>query len=540
MQPRSFTMTLAHRAVGDIRRGGFRQLRNYVDMCSSLAKRPQQKDFFAYAQKALQRTDSCYYSLVHNLLDTADEDRLCTVGVNMGFGGLIYGASEMKKQADVDGKPFSWITAAHCGAPALSALVAAAEKKGSFVWVLDATEGDPSEAASLAKAFPKCAFGVLAAPEALTPDRVAQLAECLNVVVLPLLQSPELTPDVCHAARALKAKQMLYMLTVLVDDTCAEEALQDDWMESVAQEARLCMYARRPGISPEKSEVLHRGIVAGRLETGCRCCCWIGTLTLPTSTTAFPDNARGQCLQEEGRPSRCSCTQRVTLQPQDMYNKSRFLIASMRQTRNRLFVMLVRAAAKSSKSLGQFAWFMRFAQLTAQDQLQLIDREQRHCLGWAGRVGLHAAQHPRLQNAHQGTGKKTAHQQVFIGTNAGAQLFSALHKDGGKVIKYVLLQAVLPGIGQCVAVKHFIFQQVIFHSFQQGIPAGIGRAFHQKLGHAALEVPVHQIVLILKMIVKGIAPDPGVVHNIVDRDLFQRGGRHQIHQALGQQALCLI
>ena len=102
-------------------------------MCSSLAKRPQQKDFFAYAQKALQRTDSCYYSLVHNLLDTVDEDRLCTVGVNMGFGGLIYGASEMKKQADVDGKPFSWITAAHCGDPALPALVAAAEKKGGFL-----------------------------------------------------------------------------------------------------------------------------------------------------------------------------------------------------------------------------------------------------------------------------------------------------------------------------------------------------------------------------------------------------------------------
>ena len=150
---RSFTMTLAHRAVGDIRRGGFRQLRNYVDMCATLAKKPQQKDFFAYAQKALQRTDSCYYSMIHRLLDSVEEDRICTVGVNMGFGGLIYGASEMKKQADVDGKPFSWITAAHCGDPALPALVAAAEKKGSFVWVLDATEGDPSEAASLAKAF---------------------------------------------------------------------------------------------------------------------------------------------------------------------------------------------------------------------------------------------------------------------------------------------------------------------------------------------------------------------------------------------------
>ena len=261
-------MTLAHRAVGDIRRGGFRQLRNYVDMCSSLAKRPQQQDFFAYAQKALQRTDSCYYGLVHNLLDTVDEDRLCTVGVNMGFGGLIYGASEMKKQADADGQDFSWITAARCGDPSLPALVAAAEKKGSFVWVLDATEGDPSDVVSLAKAFPKCAFGVLTAPEALTSDRVDKLAECLNLVVLPLLQSPDLTTDACRAARALKSRQMMYMLTVLVDDACAEEALQDDWLESVAQEALLCMYARRDTISPEKSDALRRGIVSGRLETG--------------------------------------------------------------------------------------------------------------------------------------------------------------------------------------------------------------------------------------------------------------------------------
>lgn len=128
---RSFTMTLAHRAVGDIRRGGFRQLRNYVDMCATLAKKPQQKDFFAYAQKALQRTDSCYYSMIHRLLDSVEEDRICTVGVNMGFGGLIYGASEMKKQADADGKPIAWITAARCGDERLADMVPKAAKKAA-------------------------------------------------------------------------------------------------------------------------------------------------------------------------------------------------------------------------------------------------------------------------------------------------------------------------------------------------------------------------------------------------------------------------
>ena len=265
---RSFTMTLAHRAVGDIRRGGFRQLRNYVDMCSTLAKKPQQKDFFAYAQKALQRTDSCYYSMIHNLLDSVDEDRICTVGVNMGFGGLIYGASEMKKQSDTDGKPFSWIYTARCGDPALDTLVPEAAQKGSFVWVLDATHSDPAAAAALALANPQCAFGLLVEPETLTPACIDTLSPCLNLAVLPLLHSPELTAEACLAARALKKHKMLYMLTVLAGEEDVDEILQPDWTESIAQESLFCMLARKPGMSAETSRRLRSGIVSGRMETG--------------------------------------------------------------------------------------------------------------------------------------------------------------------------------------------------------------------------------------------------------------------------------
>ena len=265
---RSFTMTLAHRAVGDIRRGGFRQLRNYVDMCATLAKKPQQKDFFAYAQKALQRTDSCYYSMIHRLLDSVEEDRICTVGVNMGFGGLIYGASEMKKQADVDGKPIAWITAARCGDERLADMVPKAVKKGSFVWLLDATDTVPAQVVLLAKANPQSAFGLLADPSALTEDCVKTLAACCNLVVMPLLQTPELTPEVCRAARRLKAQKMFYALTVLIDDETAGEVMQDDWLESMAQETLCCMCARKPGTSDETARKLRRSIVDGRMETG--------------------------------------------------------------------------------------------------------------------------------------------------------------------------------------------------------------------------------------------------------------------------------
>lgn len=265
---RSFTMTLAHRAVGDIRRGGFRQLRNYVDMCATLAKKQQQKDFFAYAQKALQRTDSCYYSLIHRLLDSVDEDRICTVGVNMGFGGLIYGASELKKQADLEGQPIAWITAARCGDERLNELVPKAAGHGSFVWLLDATDTDPAQVVLLAKANPQSAFGLLADPSALTEDCVKALAACRNLVVMPLLQTPELTPEVCRAARRLKAQKMFYVLTVLIDDETAGEVMQDDWLESMAQETLCCMCARKAGTSDETARKLRRSIVNGRLETG--------------------------------------------------------------------------------------------------------------------------------------------------------------------------------------------------------------------------------------------------------------------------------
>ena len=73
-------------------------------------------------------------------------------------------------------------------------------EKGQLCLGTGCHRGRPSEAASLAKAFPR-AFGVLVSASS-TPDRVAQLAGCLNVVVLPLLQSPELDSlDARHGTR---------------------------------------------------------------------------------------------------------------------------------------------------------------------------------------------------------------------------------------------------------------------------------------------------------------------------------------------------
>ena len=108
---RSFAMTLAHRAVRDVRRDGFRQLRNYVDMCALLAQRPDLKRFFDHAQTVLQRTDSLYYKLINNLVAQVNEDAICTAGINLGFDAIISCASNNRKQ---NGETRSWLNVGFC------------------------------------------------------------------------------------------------------------------------------------------------------------------------------------------------------------------------------------------------------------------------------------------------------------------------------------------------------------------------------------------------------------------------------------------
>ena len=107
-------------------------------------------------------------------------------------------------------------------------------------------------------------------------------------------------------------------------------------------------------------------------------------------------------------------------------------------------------------------------------------------------------------------------------------------------MEHIFLQTVLPGVSQRVYIKGLVLQKVFFQIRQQGGPAGVMAARYQKLRCTTLKIPVHQVEFILKMVIKGVAPNPGMLHNIVYRNFFQRGGNHQFRQALRQQFLGFV
>jgi hypothetical protein len=147
---RSFAMTLAHRAVRDVRRDGFRQLRNYVDMCALLAQRPDLKRFFDHAQTVLQRTDSLYYKLINNLVAQVNEDAICTAGINLGFDAIISCASNNRKQ---NGETRSWLNVGFCSAPELDDAIIQAEA-GSMPGCCMRTRTLPRKRSPCCKAIP--------------------------------------------------------------------------------------------------------------------------------------------------------------------------------------------------------------------------------------------------------------------------------------------------------------------------------------------------------------------------------------------------
>lgn len=115
---RIFALTLSHRAIDDIRRDGLRQLRNYVDMCAILAKHPLAQRFFEYAQTLFEEPEPPYYTLAQRLIGSVSEDTLCTLGVNFGFGSMLYGSEKLAENLK-EGHPISWVTFRPVTIPAL-------------------------------------------------------------------------------------------------------------------------------------------------------------------------------------------------------------------------------------------------------------------------------------------------------------------------------------------------------------------------------------------------------------------------------------
>lgn len=236
---RAWAMTLAHRAVKDIKRDGFRQLRSYVDMGALLARSPGQKLFFSTAQRLLEKADSAYYPLVQQLLEEVGENQLCTLAVNLGLEALAAGVVELRRQnAPV------WLECVRLDGPSQAAeyhqAVLRARKTGTRLFCADCVGAEAAQALLRHVSFDcrESLFFLRIFPDALTPELVRALRAAENAV--PLLTVPEgAGPDSCaHAAQRLRSEKLFYGMFYRLPDGAK---LDTEAVRGLAQWTRLCI-----------------------------------------------------------------------------------------------------------------------------------------------------------------------------------------------------------------------------------------------------------------------------------------------------------
>ena len=214
---RAYALTLAHRAVKDIRRDGFRQLRGYVDMGAILARSPGQKLFFSTAQRLLAKADSAYYPLVQRLLEEVEEGQLCTLAVNVGTEALASGVVELRRQAQAGNTP-AWLVRTQlenaAQASAFHHQVLAAQKQGTRLFCADCDTSEAAQTLLRHTSFDcrESVFFLRLAPRTLDAELLRALRAAENAV--PLLMVPENgTPEDClQDAELLKKEKLCYGL----------------------------------------------------------------------------------------------------------------------------------------------------------------------------------------------------------------------------------------------------------------------------------------------------------------------------------------
>ncbi len=165
--------SVVDRGIRSIRSDPERGLRKLVDLGRDLAAGPGQKQFLSQVQKVLAQKDCPYYRLAQELVETVDNTRLKTCGINLGWNCLTVGARQIRSREQQLGRHIPWsLTLRLTGSPDGGQVAARALEEGRALGIRTYflfPQDDPSaveQSVDLARSASDCAMFLFLPPAA--------------------------------------------------------------------------------------------------------------------------------------------------------------------------------------------------------------------------------------------------------------------------------------------------------------------------------------------------------------------------------------
>lgn len=216
---RSLIEFAVDQGIRDMKINSHRSIRRMADLGRQFAKGRFQNRIFSLFQGMLSREDSPYYDMIDQLLAHTDSASLKHFGIDIGYNGWTYGASQLRKKEAETGQRcpwflmFSWSPSSALTLQDISSLIKENKKNGTYCYGIRIKESLSGDTAlfDLFSSHDDCAFllDLTRADCTLTKEQLSAVGQCQNLLVLLPAEAPG-----CHAlSRALLDQRSLFAIS---------------------------------------------------------------------------------------------------------------------------------------------------------------------------------------------------------------------------------------------------------------------------------------------------------------------------------------
>lgn len=230
---RAIIDAIVRNSVKQIKKDPERSIRKVIDMALSLSNGRFQKHLLETAQTMLEEETSCYYKIIPDLIANVDEERIVTVGMNIGYNSCSLGAQTIREIETREHFNIPWSVFLEMDKRSFKrhrkhyhSALSQGKELGIYTWTIHALD-NPYYTLELAEAFPEYTFLILCSPENITPALLDDAKSVYNVAFI--VEYTEATSEACNLLRSQKHLfSVFYKLTdSYLEPTLLDEILSD-------------------------------------------------------------------------------------------------------------------------------------------------------------------------------------------------------------------------------------------------------------------------------------------------------------------------
>lgn len=258
--------TTVRNSIKQIKNDPERNMRNLIDMALSFSKGRFQKHFLESAQTMLKKENSCYYKIIPDLIANTDEERIVTVGMNIGYNSCTLGAQKIRETEANKHFDIPWTVSLEIDSGSYQkniqhylSLLLQGKELGIYTWNIHVPD-TPVYLFELAEANPECTFNIFCTPEAITPALLDDAKEVNNIVFII-----KYSDNMAETCSLLRSQKFLYAIYYNYENESFNSELFDEIM-SDTENAKALFTIFISGTALIEDEKLYKHIQQVRAE----------------------------------------------------------------------------------------------------------------------------------------------------------------------------------------------------------------------------------------------------------------------------------